>query len=68
MKAVFKITLMFIILSVAGIGCTVILGFMTTEEGTNLLSKAVAVFVLLGICSALITKLSGSNSAKQDEK
>ena len=66
MKAVFTITLMFIILTVAGIGCAVILGFMTTDEGTTLLTKALAVFILLGACSALIAKLSGTNNEKND--
>lgn len=66
MKAVFTITLTFIILTVAGIGCAVILGLMTTDEGTSLLTKALALFILLGGCSALIVKLSGMDSTNND--
>ena len=66
MKTVFTITVIFIILTVAGIGCAVILGIMTTDEATTLLTKALAIFILLGACSALIAKLSGLNKADND--
>lgn len=66
MKAVFTITLTFVILTFAGIACAVILNFMTMDEGINLLTKALSILVLLGISSALITKLTGINKSQDD--
>jgi hypothetical protein len=64
MKQILSITLMFAILSIAGIGLATIFDFMAISEAKTLLTRSIAAILFLGVCSALIAALSAKNNSQ----
>jgi hypothetical protein len=51
----------------AGIGCLVIFGIFSIEQGLDYSFKALAAIVLLGVASAAISLVTGNGGAAEDE-
>ncbi len=66
MKAIVTMMLMFIILAITGTGCSVILDIISYDEGVSLLSKMIAVIVLLGLCGMALVKLANFKAEQSD--
>lgn len=67
MKTVLILTLVVAVIMSAGIGCLVIFGIFSIEQGLDYSFKALAAIVLLGVASAAISLVTGNGGAAEDE-
>lgn len=65
MKTVLMLTFVIAVIMSTGIGCLVIFGMLTVDQGLNYGIKALATIVLLGIASAVISLVTRSGSAPE---
>lgn len=67
MKTVLTLTLVVAVIVSAGIGCLVIFGIFSVEQGLEYSFKALAAIVLLGVASAAISLVTGNSGGPGDE-
>lgn len=66
MKTVINLTLIIAVIISAGIGCLVIFGMISVDQGMNYGLKALAAIVLLGVASAVISFVTSSGDAPEE--
>lgn len=66
MKQILTITCLLIVLLLGTVGCMVIFNVMSMEAAQSAVLKFGGAVILLGLCSALVMMLMGSNKGSGD--